>query len=169
MILYPISVLVLGKELREHEQTHGVPTSVVEPFGHAISRLCPSGYSLRFEMVRNSICKVETLVAIGPALIERVEIGPVLAYDRHVAQDDGRLFFMPHRTLERIGLLVVHIRVRPELFMYEIDDDRTYAAVHKVAPSPVAQDEPIVDYAPDFGAEPFDAQREIDRMKGRPR
>lgn len=167
-MMYPISVLVLGKELREDEH-HGLPMSVATPFGHAISRLCPSGYSLRFEMTRNATCKVETLVMIGPALIERVEIGPVLAYDHHVDQDDGRLFVMPHRVLDRMGMLVVHLRVRPELFMYDIDDDRTYAAVHKVAPSPVSQDEPIVDYAPDFGAESYDAQSEIDRMKGRPR
>jgi len=167
-MLYPISVLVLGKELRESEH-HGLPLSVATPFGHAISRLCPSGYSLRFDMTRNAVCKVESLVVIGPALIERVEVGPVLVYDHHVDKDEGRLFVMPHRTLERMGLLVVHVRVRPELFMYEISDEQTYAAPHKVAPSMVSQDEPIVDYAPDFGAEPFDAQREIDRMKWRPR
>ena len=166
MVLYPISVLVLGRELRESsESIHA--SQISQPFGHAISRLCPSGYSLRFEMVRNRICKVETLVSIGPALIERVEIGNVLAYDHHADSDDGRLFFMPNRLLEHTSLLVVHVRVRPELFMYELSDDRTYTAPYKVPPSPVSQDETIVDHAPDFGAEPYDAQREIDRMKGR--
>jgi hypothetical protein len=85
---------------------------------------------------------VETIIVLGPGLIDRIELQNFVLYDRNRSQDeDGRLFFAPYRVLEADHYLVVNVRCSPDLFLFDAPDP---------LPEASAEDEVIIDYAPGF-------------------
>lgn len=132
--VYPISILVLGHELQ------GTQAS---PFAHSVTRLMPNDWLETLSVTRQQIAKVETIVVLGPGLIDRIAMGPFILYDRRSSNDeDGRLFFAPFRILELGHVLSVNVRCSPELFQFDAADP---------LPAATAEDEPIIDCAPGWG------------------
>lgn len=82
-IVYPIGILVMGTELTvlnaratlakvQGLEPDGPPIHRVGPFAYNVTRFAPDDCLVSFMMVRNSMVRVETIHALGPALIERV-------------------------------------------------------------------------------------------------
>lgn len=145
-LVYPIGVLVLGRELRpalDAELSVIRTAPEVEPFAHSLTRLTPARWVEPFRIVRDRTAKIETIIVLGPGLIDRIEMQGATLYDRHRSNDeDGRLFFAPYRVLQSGHPLHINVRCSPELFLFD-------------APSPLpettAEDEVIIDHAPTFG------------------
>lgn len=141
-LVYPIGVLVLGRELRTRTDSESPFAATAMPFAHSVTRLTPARWIEPLRIVRNHPCKVETIVVLGPGLIDRVELQGVTLYDRHRSRDeDGRLFFAPYRLLESGHPLIINVRCSPDLFMFDAPS---------ALPDTVAEDEPIVDHAPNW-------------------
>jgi hypothetical protein len=97
-----------------------------------------------FVIRRPRVAKVEQISSFGPCLLERVSISGSIYYDRANHEEDGRVLFAPMRILESDNALEVIVRVMPELFMFDLDN---------VPSSTDIEDEPLIDYAPDWNSE----------------
>jgi len=103
----------------------------------------PSEWLETLEVSRRCIAKIETIVVLGPGLIDRIDLGGLIVYDRRASCDeDGRLFFGPYRVLEVGKRLAVSVRCSPELFQFDAPDP---------LPPATGEDEVIIDCNPGFG------------------
>lgn len=134
-LVYPIGVLILGQEKGEDGSIY--------PFAHSVTRLTPARWVEPLRIQRKLDVKVETIIVLGPGLIDRIELQSMILYDRNRSQDeDGRLFFAPYRVLSAEHPLIVNVRCSPDLFLFDAPDP---------LPPPSHEDETIIDYAPGFG------------------
>lgn len=127
--VYPIGLLVMGTELRLDEprstlrRVQGLdleapPVHRVCPFVYNVTRFAAGGTLVPFVVVQKYSVKIESIHALGPALIEAVIFPCGILYAKDSTTDvDGKLFYCPHRVLERQMPLEIHLRCVPDLFM----------------------------------------------------
>lgn len=128
--VYPIGILVMGRELRLLEpratlakmtgkEPWGPPCHQVNPYVYNLVRFAPADQLVPFVMVKTSIIQIISIHAFGPALIERVVFdGLTVIYDKLAeSEGEGKLFICPERVLESQHPLHVELRCMPELFM----------------------------------------------------
>ena len=130
--VYPIGVLIMGTELRFDEpratlrRVQGLdldvpPVHRVCPCAYNVTRFAAAGVLVPLVVVRLNSTKIESIHALGPALIEAVIFpgGDILYAKSSTTDTDGKLFFCPHRVLERQLPVEIHLRCVPQLFMFE--------------------------------------------------
>jgi hypothetical protein len=128
--VYPIGLLVMGTELQMLEpratlrrvqglDLEGPPVHHVCPCAYNVTRFASAGLLVPFVVVRKYSTRIESIHALGPALIEAVIFcGTDILYAKDSTTDvDGKLFYCPHRVLERQLPLEIRLRCVPELFM----------------------------------------------------
>lgn len=127
--VYPIGLLVMGTELRLDEPRSTLRrVQGLDPDAPPVHRVCPCAYNITrfvaagllvpFIVVRAYSTKIESIHALGPALIEAVLFAGEILYARDSTTDvDGKLFHCPRRVLERALPLEIRLRCVPELFM----------------------------------------------------
>lgn len=127
--VYPIGLLVMGTELRLDEpratlrRVQGLdldapPVHRVCPCAYNVTRFAAAGLLAPFVVVRVCSTKIESIHALGPALIEAVIFAGEILYAKASTTDvDGKLFYCPHRVLDRQLPLEIRLRCVPELFM----------------------------------------------------
>ncbi len=132
-IVYPIGILVMGQEMKILEprstlarvlgqEEEGPPRHKIVPFVYNLVRFAPAASVVRFVVRRNSTLRVDSVHAFGPGLIEQVMIATDILYEKQPNNEDGKLFFCPHRLVEEGWDLALSVRCLPELFMLEGGD-----------------------------------------------
>jgi hypothetical protein len=128
-VVFPLGLLVMGTELRLDEpratlrRVQGLdpdapPVHRVCPFVYNVTRFAARGILVPFVLVRKYSVKIESIHALGPALIEAVIFCGEILYAKDSTTDiDGKLFYCPHQVLERQLPLEIRLRCSPELFM----------------------------------------------------
>lgn len=130
-LVYPVGLLLMGKQLVERQQQRRKPWEVddgseippiseVSPFAYSLTRFMPAKWLEPFVLTLDNHCKVESIVVLGPGLLERVAYLGEILYDRTQSRDeDGRLFFAPYRVIQRGMPLTMSVRCQPALFMLD--------------------------------------------------
>jgi hypothetical protein len=129
-LVYPVGLLVMGKQVIQRPLERAKPwepegtapgvESEVRPFGFSLTRFMPAKWLEPFVMMLDNPCKVESIVVLGPGLLERVTYLGQMLYDRNQSHDeDGRLFFAPYRVINSGQQLVMSVRCQPALFMLD--------------------------------------------------
>lgn len=140
--IYPIGVLIQGQELVNREEESTLVRARTRPFAQSLTRLTPANWVEPFRIMRNADCKVESVIILGPALFDRIEIQGVTIYDRRQSnEEDGRLFFAPYRVLQAGHPLTLTVRCTPELFMFDLE---------RFPQDVDHQEEPIIDCTPNW-------------------
>lgn len=142
--VFPISVLVLGKEIHSLDgepYSFGSRKIEARAFAFSVTRLIPDKMTEQFSIAREPVSKIEYLLVMGPGLIEMVTMGHVIVYDHRQHSDEGTLFCSPFRVLEPGWLMNITVRCAPELFMLEAP---------MIPRESVSEEHPIIDDDPSF-------------------
>lgn len=143
--IYPIGVLIQGQELVDRNNESMLVPVTTRPFAQSLTRLTPANWVEPFRIMRYAHCKIESVIILGPALFDRIELQGVTIYDRRQSnEEDGRLFFAPYRVLQAGQPLILTVRCAPQLFMFDLD---------RFPQDVDHQEEPIIDCAPNWPGE----------------
>lgn len=131
MMLYPCGFLFCGVTLtRRHEVKDPKSNDYykVSQLGRSLSRMLAPNFSASLELIFQVPVRVDTICAVGPCVINRIDVGGRIAHPFPIVQDENghilpssTLFVQCTEVLDAGALLRVELRCRPELFMFEPD------------------------------------------------
>jgi hypothetical protein len=129
-LVYPIGVLMMGAQLQiRPPKAEGVdpelfqndwdhqPRHVVKPFAYTLTKFATERMLVTFPMVQRWSTRVDSIHALGPALIEAVYCKTVCLYNRPDSDEEGKLFFCPREVVDEGQSVQVLLRCLPTLFM----------------------------------------------------
>jgi hypothetical protein len=98
----------------------------ISQIGRSISRMLADRFSSVLEMRFSVPVRVDTICALGPCTIERAEVGHHIAHPYPTIEHgkpEPTLFVYCTRVLDAGERLLVQVRCRPELFMFDADPE----------------------------------------------
>lgn len=121
--VYPCGVMIVGERL-ESNPTDSSAAWKIHPSGRTVSRMLRAGYFGTISFTFSETWRVSTICCVGPCLMVRATIGSILIYPYPTGpSQDGTLFVLADRILERSHPMTIEVQCLPQLFMLDGDEE----------------------------------------------